>query len=53
MDRDSRDEPTGREVKIKLLALLVVAFGQVSGSGFEVAEEATGAFVWACDEVKL
>src|ERR1700758_5350026 len=33
--------------------LLVVAFGQVCGSWFEVAEEATGAFVGACGEVKL
>jgi len=39
--------------EIKLVALLVIAFGQVCGSGFEVAEEATDAFVGACGEVKL
>src|ERR1700727_1942075 len=33
--------------------LLIVAFGQVCGSGLEVAKEATGAFVGACGEVKL
>jgi hypothetical protein len=33
--------------------LLIVAFGQVCHCGFEVAEEATGAFVGACGEVKL
>jgi hypothetical protein len=33
--------------------LLVVAFSQVRGSGFEVAEEAPGALVGACGEVKL
>ena len=33
--------------------LLIVAFGQVCGSGFEIAEEAPGASVGACGEVKL
>ena len=40
-------------LKSKLGALLVVAFGQVCGSGFEVAEEAPAAFVGACGEVEL
>ena len=40
-------------LKVDLVELLVVAFGQVCGSGFEVAEEATRAFVGACGEVKL
>src|SRR5258708_37698556 len=33
--------------------LLVVAFGQVCRCRLEIAEEATGAFVGACGEVKL
>ncbi len=33
--------------------LLVVAFSQIRGSGFEVAEEAAGAFVGACGKVEL
>jgi len=40
-------------LKIKSVALLVVAFGKVCRGGFEIAEEATGAFVGACGEVKL